>query len=213
MEKSNTLQTIAAYDKNAVKYAEKFDNYEIYQNKIRDFQRKHVARRSHILDLGCGPGNNIATMLNQDATCIFEGIDLSREFINIAQQRFPNFIFHLKNICDFDLESAYDVVLASFCIVHLTDTEAANFIKKLPTLIRNDGYLYLSYMNGERSGFESTSFSKEKIFFNYYRDEFILEHLAHAGISALEISKEEYAEPDGSTTVDTFIFAKKESAI
>ena len=207
MNTSNTLQTIAAYDKNAWNYTEKFDNYETYQNRIRDFQRKYIPMGAHILDLGCGPGNNIRTILDQDGSCLFDGIDLSREFIQIARQRFPQFNFKQQNICNLDLQTQYDVVLASFCIVHLTDNETRTFIQNLPKIIRNTGFLYLSYMNGESSGFETTSFSKDEIFFNYYRDEFILEQLDQAGFSVLEIGKENYAESDGSTTIDTFIYA------
>jgi hypothetical protein len=64
-------------------------------------------------------------------------------------------------------------------------------------------------MNGEKSGFETTSFSKEEMFFNYYSDEFIIDILSRHNINVLEITKEEYVEPDGSITVDTFIYAKK----
>jgi len=207
MNTSNTRQTIAAYDKSAHNYAEKFDNYTTYQNRMREFQRKHIPTGAHILDLGCGPGNNIRTILEQDHTCIFDGIDLSVEFINIAKKRFPQFNFHLQNICNLNLRSIYDVVIASFCIVHLTDDETTYFIQSLSKIIRDRGSLYLSYMNGEKSGFETTSFSKDEIFFNYYQDEFILSQLDQAGFSILEVFKEEYAESDGSTTIDTFIYA------
>ena len=207
MDTLKTRQTIAAYDKNARNYAAKFDNYAIYQNRMRDFHRQHIPKGAHILDLGCGPGNNIRTILEQDGTCIVDGVDLSIEFINIARKRFPQFSFQMQNICTFDVQSLYDVVIASFCIVHLTDNETISFIQKLPNMIRHTGTLYLSYMNGEKSGFESTSFSRDEIFFNYYQDEFIVDQLETAGFSISGIFKEEYAESDGSTTIDTFIHA------
>ena len=209
MKTSNTQRTIDAYNKNAVKYASKFDNYEIYKKKISEFQKKYIARGTHILDLGCGPGNNIKTILQLDNTCSFTGIDLSKEFINIARLRFPQFNFLQQNICNLEIKTKYEVVIASFCIVHLTDDETDNFFASLSDVIANNGYLYLSYMNGEKSGFESTSFSEEKIFFNYYQDQFVINLMSESGISVLEIGKEEYMEPDGSKTIDTFIYAKK----
>lgn len=209
MISSNSLQTISAYDKNSEKYADKFDNYEIYQRRITDFQQKYIKKGSHILDLGCGPANNIRTILEQDQTCSFDGIDLSEKFIQIAKQRFPQFTFLQQDLCNLNLESQYAVVIASFCIVHLTNEETAKVFKNLGKLMTSNGYLYLSYMNGASSGFESTSFSKEEIFFNYYQDQFITQLLTENNLEIVEIGKEEYVESDGSITVDSFVYAKK----
>ena len=208
-KESNTRLTINAYNKNAARYTEKFDNYETYRNKIINFQRKYIPKGASILDLGCGPGNNINTILNQDDSCSFEGVDLSEEFIALARNRFPQFTFRLQNICNLDLQTKYDTVIASFCIVHLSDSEVVDFIEKLEKLLVDNGCLYLSYMNGDKSGLETTSFSKEKLFFNYYHDEFIIGLLEKNGISVLETVKENYVEQDGSVTVDTFIYAKR----
>lgn len=202
-------KTIEAYNKNAEKYANKFDSYEVYRNKISDFQKKHIAKGSNILDLGCGPGNNIKTILENDKTCSFTGLDLSKEFINIAKQRFPQFDFLEQDIRSLDLRSKFKVIIASFCIVHLTNDETIKFLKDISTLIAKNGFLYLSYMNGEKCGYESTSFSKEEIFFNYYEDEYIIDILSQNNINAIEIGKEEYMESDGSITIDTFIYAKR----
>lgn len=204
-----TNQTIDAYDKHAEEYAKKFDNYDVYRNKISDFQKKYIPNKTHILDLGCGPGNNIKVLLENDQTCSFTGVDLSMEFIKISTQRFPQFTFTLQDIRKLDIQSKFKAIIASFCIVHLTDEETQNFLKTLSTLLVENGYLYLSYMNGEKAGFETTSFSKDEIFFNYYTDEFILNLLKQNGINMVEMSKEEYREPDGSITIDTFIFAQK----
>lgn len=209
MNTQHSKQTIKAYDQNAKNYADKFDNYEVYQRKISDFWQKHIAKGSHILDLGCGPANNISTILQHDASCSFDGVDLSQTFIELAQQRFPQFRFHQQDICNLDLESQYHVVIASFCIVHLTDQEATKFLEDLAMLTAANGYLYLSYMNGSGSGLESTSFSEEEIFFNYYQDNFIIELLETNNFEIVEISKEEYLESDGAITIDSFIYAKK----
>ncbi len=208
---SHIQLTIDAYNKNAEKYASKFDNYEIYQKKISDFQKKYIAEGARILDLGCGPGNNIGTILEQDATCSFNGIDLCGAFIHISKKRFPKFNFLQQDIRNLRLDSKFQVVLASFCIVHLTNQEAAGFIKNLSNIMTSNGYLYLSYMNGNESGLESTSFSKESIFFNYYQDTFIHDQLRQSSIEVLEISKEAYIEPDGSVTIDTFIYAQNKN--
>ncbi len=206
MKSSHTRKTIKAYNKNAEKYAEKFTYYETYINKMLEFQDKYIANDANILDLGCGPGNNIKTILEQNASCNFTGVDLSEKFIKIAGNKYPQFTFIHEDIRNIDLKTKYDIVLASFCIVHLSNEETEELLKKISSLLKDESCLYLSYMNGERQGFETTSFSNEEIFFNYYQDQYIIEILNLNNLMAVEISKEEYVEADGSTTTDTFIY-------
>lgn len=209
MKTSHTLKTIKAYNKNAEKYAEKFACHETYIHKMTEFQGKYISNGANILDLGCGPGNNIKTILEHNASCNFTGVDLSEQFIKIAENKYPQFTFVHEDIRKVNLKTTYDVVLASFCIVHLSNKETEELLTKISELLKNNGYLYLSYMNGEKQGFETTSFSNEEIFFNYYKDQYIIEILSLNNLTAVEISKEEYVEADGSITTDTFIYAKR----
>lgn len=209
MTQMTTEKTIEAYDKHAAKYAEKFDSYAIYQEKITTFQQRYIPGSAHILDLGCGPGNNIQTILSNDSTCTFTGVDLSSSFLQIAKQRFAKFEFIQEDIRELTLEKRYDVILASFCIVHLIGKETEAFLRSVSHLLNRGGVLYLSYMNGDDSGFESTSFSEDPLFFKYYDDQFIIDRLQDNGIEIMEILKEDYHEQDGTITTDTFIYAYK----
>ena len=208
MTLTTTQKTIDAYNKNAEKYASKFDNYETYIKKIKDFHHKFIKNGDSILDLGCGPGNNIRTILEEKPDCEFTGVDLSEEILNIAKRRFQKYNFILQDLRELNIDSQYKIIIASFCIVHLTNNETEELIKKISQLTTKDGYLYLSYMNGNSSGFESTSFSEEEIFFNYYQDDFLENLLRQNNFKILEKSKEEYVETDGSITTDTFIYSK-----
>ena len=204
-----TKLTIDAYNKNAEKYTLKFNNLPAYKDKITEFQKKYIPKGARILDLGCGPGNNIKTILEIDSSCNFTGIDLSTEFIKIAKQQNPACDFLNQDIRKINLDSQYDIVIASFCIVHLTNDETQNFLKDISSILCENGHLYLSFMEGDNSGLESTSFSKEKIFFNYYQRADVLESLKKYEIRPVEIKSEEYLEKDGSKTTDIFIFANK----
>ena len=103
----------------------------------------------------------------------------------------------------------YDTVIASFCIVHLDNAETIDLLKYIAGSLVAGGSLYLSFMEGKTSGFESTSFSHEEIYFNYYQLDFILATLAENALQTEVVSKEGYLEQDGTTTSDTFIFALK----
>jgi len=209
MQDTRIRRTIDAYNNSARKYAEKFDNYPTYQNKMADFCRQYIPGGARILDLGCGPGNNIKTMLENDDTCRSTGVDLSAEFITIARERFPQLDFRQQDIRQLSGPAQYEAVIASFCIVHLANAEVPDFFQTVSGLLATGGCLYLSYMNGNGCRFETTSFSRQEIFFNFYDDAYITAQLACNNLDILEINKAEYPEPDGSFTTDTFVYARK----
>ncbi|MGB3221460.1 MAG: class I SAM-dependent methyltransferase [Desulforhopalus sp.] len=211
MTVSKTEQTIKAYNKNAEKYDLKFKDFSTYKKKIIEFQDQFVSEGARILDLGCGPGNNITTIKSLDGSCQFTGIDLSEELLGIAKKIHPTCTFINQNICDLKLLDLgqYDNVIASFCIVHLDNDQTDNLLKSIAESLVEGGSLYLSFMAGKTSGFESTSFSDEEIYFNYYQIDSVLEMLEENALQAKVVSVEDYLEQDGSITSDIFVFARK----
>ena len=205
-----TEKTIRAYNKNADKYTAKFQDFSTYKRKITEFQNQHISKGAKILDLGCGPGNNITTIKSLDDTCQFTGVDLSVDLLNIAKKIHPNCRFINQDICKLKVTEQYDTILASFCIVHLVDRQTVNLVKYISESLVERGCLYMSFMEGTSSGFESTSFSKDEIFFNYYQPDDILELLKSCNLELKSLSREGYLEQDGSTTNDVFIYATKQ---
>jgi cyclopropane fatty-acyl-phospholipid synthase-like methyltransferase len=107
--------------------------------------------------------------------------------------------------------SIYDAVIASFCLPHLTNEEYENLIENISKILREGGLLYLSCMEGSKSGFETTSFSSNDcVFFNYYSEEFIQRVLCKNGLKIIELQRDIYPESDGSKTIDMFFFAQKQ---
>ncbi len=209
MKYSNTDITIHAYNRNADKYANKFTNFESYKEKILLFQKNYIPRHSYILDIGCGPGNNAKILLEQDESHKITGIDLSAEMINIAKDIAPQCKFKVQDIREINPDQKYDAIIASFCIVHLSDNETNTLIPKISKMLKENGSLYLSYMEGNKSGFETTSFSDDDIYFNYFKRDDIIKLLSENSIETIEITSGSYQEQDGSITEDVFIFARK----
>lgn len=75
--------------------------------------------------------------------------------------------------------------------------------------LRPGGHPYLSFMEGKSPGFETTSFSEDEIWFNYFHRDEVRDILSANAIETPETLKSEYAEPDGSFTKDVFIFGRK----
>ena len=209
MDKTET--TIDAYDQNAVGYADKFMRFKSYHEKISLFQQKYIPKgHCKILDMGCGPGNNAKILYEKNSSYEVTGVDLSQEMIRLAKANAPACRFVREDIRTIDFGSnAFDVIIASFCIVHLSDEEARNLLLRLARFLRPGGHLYLSFMEGKTPGFETTSFSEDEIWFNYFRPDAVKNILGTNAIETLEELESEYSEQDGSTTRDIFIFGRK----
>jgi ubiquinone/menaquinone biosynthesis C-methylase UbiE len=204
--------TIDAYNKHAAKYFAKFAEFEPYRQKMTLFQKTHIRKDAQILDLGCGPGNNARFLLELDGTYKITGVDLSAEMINLAREQAPGCQFLVQDIRDIRPGRTYDTVVASFCIVHLTDDEATELLRTVSLLLKENGTLYLSFMEGKNPGIETTSFSIDGMFFNYFQRGQIREMLSRFSIEVIETLTEAYEETDGSFTEDVFIFARSSSA-
>lgn len=204
-----TLVTIEAYNKNAEKYSDKFMEFEDYKEKINEFVH-YIDRGDRILDLGCGPGNVIKEINKTIEDVDYVGVDLSEELLKIARKAYPGGNFICKDLREIEFElELFDIIIMSFCIVHLHDEEMIKLIYKVSGYLKKSGKLYISFMSGKEKGYESTSFSKEEIFFNYYSADSIKQELLKNNFSIIQEKNQGYAESDGSITTDNFLFAEK----
>ena len=207
-----TERTIETYNLHADSYEKKFMDFASYTKRIKAFC-DILPPGANVLDVGCGPGNVAKQLLASNQEFKILGIDLSSEMINHARANVisPQVEFRVEDIRNMGLEgSTYDAVIASFCLPHLTNEEAEKLIQDISKVLHEGGILYLSCMEGTKSGFETTSFSSnDSIFFNYYSEEFIQKVLRKNGLKITELQRDVYLECDGSKTIDMFFMAKK----
>jgi len=203
-----TTLTIDAYNKNFLGYIDKFMNYSPYARHVIDFADL-LEDDFKVLDIGCGPGN-VAKQLCALKRLEITGIDLSFEMLEIARINVPDGFFHLLDFRTASFSSEYfDAVVLSFSIVHLDDDEVNEVLANAVTWLRSGGYLYLSFMEGKQPGFETTSFSIQSLYFNYFQESEIIEILKGNGMDCMRSVRQDYLEIDGSNTTDVFFFGKK----
>ncbi len=184
-------------------------HFATYVEKIELFQDKYLKNSSTILDLGCGPGNNAKLLKSKNDSYQITGVDLSEKMIELAKETVPDVTFQVSDIRTYKSNVVFDVVIASFCIVHLQTSDTRELIKHISSLMTDGAYLYLSFMTGKKAGYETTSFSQDELYFNYYNEEEISNYLDGNSFIVKERYQEGYLEEDGSTTKDIFIFAQK----
>lgn len=205
-----TIKTIEAYNVTAENFERRFMDLKLYRDSMDCFIEL-LDTGSRVLDLGCGPGNTARLLADAKKGIRVTGIDLSVEMVRRAGINVPGAQFRVGDIRNIDVQPGeYEAVMAAFCLPHLTDEEALDLINRIGLTLMEGGYLYLSCMEGDKSGFEYTSFSPEnEIFFNYYSENFIREALSDNSLEVSSFFRQEYPESDGSTTMDIIFIAKK----
>lgn len=202
-------KTIDSYNKNCNSFNHKFSEYEPYQNRVQEFIEL-IGTNKKVLDLGCGPGNVSKQLMLYGKEFDIFGIDLSEEMVKLARLNVPVGEFICEDIRAVSFpEDSFDVILLSFCIVHLSDAETAGLIQKVAQYLRPQGKLLISFMEGKEDGFEKTSFSEDEIYFCYHTTDDIVTLLEENKLSIMKVTKQGYLEENGTSTTDVFIFAEK----
>jgi SAM-dependent methyltransferase len=67
-----------------------------------------------LLDLACGTGNHIGYLKEKFD---LEGLDNSKEMIEVARNKFPGLRFHLAEMVDFEIGRSFDVITCLFSAI------------------------------------------------------------------------------------------------
>lgn len=112
---------------------------QVNNDGLRELQ-KILKNKSKILDLGCGEGTRLNTLLDgkpKDAV----GIDVNKEAITIAKRQYPKYEFLAYDGAKLPFKNnTFDVVYSAYVLEHTSDptmflTEAVRVLKKKGTLV------------------------------------------------------------------------------
>lgn len=106
----------------------------------------------HVLDLACGPANQLAQIARLNPDCHFTGVDLSAEMLNrakelVTDQQLANVTFREGSITDLGqfADGSFDAVMSTMALHHLPDLSALNqSFKEAARVLKDGGGLYLA---------------------------------------------------------------------
>lgn len=108
-----------------------------------EFVRKALrfsANKGNALDVGCGSGGRmVAALLN--AGFQVTGIDVSEAMLKYARKRHPDSDFILGDICEWEPQAQYDVIIAWDSIFHIPYSEQRRVVGKLCNALANGGVI------------------------------------------------------------------------
>ena len=101
---------------------------------------KFSAGKGKALDVGCGSGGRIINAL-LDAGFQVTGIDVSEAQLANATKRYPDSDFVLADICEWEIEERYDVIIAWDSIFHVPYSEQRPVVEKLCNALAPGGVI------------------------------------------------------------------------
>jgi 2-polyprenyl-3-methyl-5-hydroxy-6-metoxy-1,4-benzoquinol methylase len=205
--------TIDTYNKSAKSFQDKFMNMDLYNDTYDKFCKSIVVNKAEIFEIACGPGNITKYLLTKRPDFKITAIDLSPKMLELAKANNPTVDFQLMDCRDIDkLDKKFDAIMCGFCLPYLSREESANLISDSAKLLKGNGLIYISTMEGdyEKSGFETTSFSgQDKIYVHYHQADYLKTKLFENGFEKVELICKDYPEQNGTFTTDMIFIAKK----
>jgi ubiquinone/menaquinone biosynthesis C-methylase UbiE len=203
---------VKMFSDHVAEYMDRFMDLKLYRHTFDRFIEM-LPTGATVLELGCGPGNVVKYLTSKRSDLDILGIDLAEGMIREAKKQNPGARFELMDIHAIgQLNQQFSAVIAAFCLPYISYDNVPALFENIRDLTSNHALVYVSFMEGrrERSGFERTSFTGDEEVYINYNDRMEIESLLEKNGFFIEVViYQDYKEPDGSTTTDTIVIAKK----
>lgn len=105
-----------------------------------------------ILDVGCGEGSLLKTLVEMHPNAKAAGIEISTNALHLAQKNLPDAIFKIMDIGASSWERTFDLVVCADVVEHIDDDVVA--IRHMAAMIDPGGYLIIATLQGRMRRFE-----------------------------------------------------------
>jgi len=168
MRRDKTFIAVKTYDKVAGAYAREFFDDGIDLKHLDKFLLL-LPKRAKILDVGCGPGNYTAYMMEKGFDV--EGIDLSQGMLKVAKRLVTKGKFRLMDMRKLKYRSRlFDGLCVAYSLYHIELKQVPKTLKELHRVLKSKGLIILMLQQGRGEGIMSEPLNpKEKMFFKYYQ--------------------------------------------
>lgn len=157
---ADPAQTQAIYDRQAAAYDAKRSRALFEARWLARFTACLPAG-GRLLDLGCGTGAPIAQWFSAEGFDV-TGLDFSPVMLRIAAERLPSVTWHLGDLRDFELDTAFDGIIAWNSFFHLTGAEQRACIARMARHLRPRGALLLTV--GPKAGEATGTVGTETVY-------------------------------------------------
>jgi trans-aconitate methyltransferase len=205
-------EAIDSFNKHAALYNEQFGGLSLYNDTYELFSTLIPDRHSHVLDLGCGPGNITQYLLRKRPELNITGIDLAPNMIEIAKQNNPRAKFEVMDCRAVStLNRKFDAIVSGFTIPYLDREETEKLLSDCAALLNPEGVFYFSLIDGkyENSGYQYASNQVDRSFVYYYTSVKIMSMLNKCDLRIVQVEDIQWERRNGQTETHLVFIVKK----
>ena len=141
------MDSIDYYNRYAVPYYE--ETVDVDMTEVIEPFMELLPENAEVLDLGCGSGRD--TIVLEERGFYVTPKDGSEEMCNLAEINKDQEVLQMT-YDEMEFDDVFDGIWACAALVHLTDDEMREIMKKLIQALKADGILYFSVHKGDRDG-------------------------------------------------------------
>jgi 2-polyprenyl-3-methyl-5-hydroxy-6-metoxy-1,4-benzoquinol methylase len=204
-------ETIAAYDKLAGVYQEKFMDLDLYNDTYDLFCSVIVKRSATILELACGPGNITKYISARRPDFKILATDGAPQMVALAKANNPGVECRVLNIEEVaSLPEKFDGIVCGFCMPYLSKSDCIKLIRDCSGLLDSDGIFYFSTIEGdyEKSGYETGS-TGDAMYIYYHGEEYLLQALEENGFELISLLRKSYTSTSHISPSHMIFIARK----
>ncbi|MCB0675325.1 MAG: class I SAM-dependent methyltransferase [Saprospiraceae bacterium] len=203
---------VELFDHFAQQYQDQYMDVSLYHDSF-DLFCDFLPPGSEVLEIACGPGNITRYLLHNRPDLCLLATDLSPNMLDLARRHGPTADFQLLDCRHISkIGRTFHGLMGGFCLPYLSKEEAGKLIEDAATLLRPDGVLYLSTMEGsyERSGWQGpSSGGPRKLFLYYHEADQLVTSLQNHGFTLVDLRRKEYRNTKGEAVVDLILIARR----
>lgn len=141
------MGSIDYYNRYAVPYYE--ETVDVDMTEVIEPFMELLPENAEVLDLGCGSGRD--TIVLEERGFYVTPMDGSEEMCKLAEINTDQEVLQMT-YDEMEFDDVFDGIWACAALVHLTDDEIREIMKKLIQALKADGILYFSVHKGDRDG-------------------------------------------------------------
>ncbi|OIP75708.1 MAG: SAM-dependent methyltransferase [Oscillatoriales cyanobacterium CG2_30_44_21] len=154
---------------------------------------KFTPTKQLALDIGCGSSGRFINILNEQGFQV-EGLDISQEMIDLAQQLHPDNTFYRADICCWNPPKLYNLIVAWDSTFHLPLDRQEPVMKKLCNALEPEGVLMFTCGGGYKQSEVSGAFQGQDFEYSTLGVNAFLQILTEHQCTCLHLEYDQYPE-------------------